>query len=78
MKKVDRSKLAESDVRRYDWTRAVRGRHADKAAVVGRLVRMLEPDLAELFPDSPSVNEALHAIVALSRAYPNRRSRGAA
>ncbi len=78
MKKVDRSKLAVDDPRRYDWSRAVRGRHADKAAAVGRLVRMLEPELAELFPDSRSVNEALHAIVALNRALPKRKATRAA
>ena len=78
MKKVDRSKLPEDDLRRYDWDRAVRGRHVDKAAAVGRMVRMLEPELADLFPDSASVNEALRAILALNRAFPKRRAKRAA
>jgi hypothetical protein len=78
MKKVDRSKLPEDDLRRYDFSRAVRGRHADKAAAVGRLIRMLDPELAELFPDSRSVNEALRAVVALNRAFPKRKSKSAA
>lgn len=78
MKKVDRSKLPEDDLRRYDWSRAVRGKHADKAAAVGRLVRMLDPELAALFPDSRSVNEALRAVVALNRAFPKRKARRAA
>jgi hypothetical protein len=78
MKKVDRSKLPEDDLRRYDFDRAVRGRHADKAAALGRLVRMLDPELAELFPDSKSVNEALRAIVTLNRAFPKRKARRAA
>lgn len=73
MKKVDRSKLPEDDLRRYDWSRATRGRHADQAAAVGRLVRMLDPELADLFPDSRSVNEALRAVVALNRAFPPKR-----
>jgi hypothetical protein len=78
MKKVDRSKLPEDDLRRYDFGRAVRGRHADKAAALGRLVRMLDPELAELFPDSKSVNEALRAIVTLNRAFPKRKAKRAA
>ena len=50
MKKVDRSKLPAEDPRRYDWDRAVRGRHAGKGAALGRLVRMLEPDLRRPVP----------------------------
>jgi hypothetical protein len=73
MKKVNHSKLPEDDLRRYDWSRAVRGKHADQAEAVGRLIRMLEPELAALFPDSTSVNEALRAVVALSRAFPTKR-----
>jgi hypothetical protein len=78
MKKVDRSKLPEDDLRRYDWSRAVRGKHADKAAALGRLVRMLDPEIAELFPDSSSVNDALRAVVALNRAFPKRKINSAA
>lgn len=79
MKKVDRSKLPEDDLRRYDWSRATRGKHADQAEAVGRLVRMLDPELAALFPDSKSVNEALRAVVALNRAFPvKRRAKSAA
>jgi hypothetical protein len=78
MKKVDRSKLPEDDLRRYDWSRAVRGKHADKAAALGRLVRMLDPEIAELFPDSRSVNDALRAVVALNQAFPKRKINSAA
>jgi hypothetical protein len=78
MTKVERSKLPDDDPRRYDWSRARRGTHAAKAASVGRLVRMLEPELAKLFPDSKSVNEALRALVALHRAMPKRPPRSAA
>ena len=34
---------------------------------------MLDPELADLFPDSRSVNEALRAVVALNRALPPKR-----
>jgi hypothetical protein len=36
---------------------------------------MIDPELAELFPDSRSVNEALRAIVALNRAFPKRKAK---
>lgn len=78
MKQVDRSKLPEDDLRRYDFSRAARGKHADKAAALGRLVRLIDPELAELFPDSRSVNDALRAVVALNRAFPKRKARSAA
>lgn len=78
MTKAERAKLPEDDMRRYDWTRAVRGKHAHKAASVGHLVRMLDPELAKLFPDSRTVNEALRALVVLTRSLPKRRSRPAA
>ena len=44
----------------YDFRGGVRGRHA-RAAASGNL-RSLDPDLAERFPDSASVNEALRQV----------------
>ena len=35
-------------------------------------MKAARPELADLFPDSASVNEALRAIVALQRAFPKR------
>lgn len=45
----------------YDFRGGVRGRHARAAATQGNL-RALDPDLAERFPDSASVNEALRQV----------------
>ncbi|MBI5486850.1 MAG: hypothetical protein HY905_05930 [Deltaproteobacteria bacterium] len=68
--------MPEGHVDRYDWSRASRGRLAARAARASALLRILDPDLARIFPDSRSVNDALRALVALGSALPKRRSRG--
>ena len=45
----------------YDFTKGVRGKYAKRYAKGSNLV-LLDPDLAKLFPDSKSVNEALRAL----------------
>jgi hypothetical protein len=62
---------ADEDVEKmrqeYDFTNAVRThRYADLYAQ-GTNVVLLEPDLAEAFPDSQSVNEALRSILKTSK-----------
>lgn len=42
----------------------VRGKYADRYARGTNLVR-LDPDVAELFPDSESVNKALRALASI-------------
>lgn len=75
MKRRDPATLPEGNLRRYDWARATRGRLSAKAAKASSLLRILDPVLAARFPDSRSVNEALHALVALDQALPRRRPR---
>lgn len=75
MMKTDRSNLPEGHIDRYDWTTATRGALADKAGKASELLRILDPELAGHFPDSKSVNEALHALLALDQALPRSRSR---
>lgn len=75
MKKRDPLGLPEGHIGRYDWSRAKRGRLAAKAAKASALLRLLEPDLASRFPDSRSVNVALHALLELQAALPPRRAR---
>jgi hypothetical protein len=75
MKKTDRRKLAEGHLDRYDWAKGRRGAFAKKAAKASELLRILEPELAEHFPDSKSVNEELHALLALDQALPRRKGR---
>ena len=76
MKKAEPTGRSETDLRRYDWTRATRGRLASRAAKASALLQILDADLAARFPDSRSVNEALRALVALEGALPRKRSRG--
>ena len=57
------SETGESDQMRdeYDFSRGVRGKYADKFAA-GCNVVVLDPDIADLFPDSESVNDALRTL----------------
>jgi hypothetical protein len=60
----------------YDFKGGVRGRYARDYGR-NRNLRILAPDLLEVFPDSESVNEALHSLVriaASSAAVPRKRS----
>lgn len=74
MKRPEGARLPEGHPRRYDWTKAVRGRFSSKAARASALLRILDPDLAARFPDSGAVNAALRALVALDQAL-RRRTR---
>lgn len=50
----------------YDFSRGVRGKYAGRYAE-GSNVVVLSPDVAEAFPDSASVNDALRALAAIVR-----------
>jgi hypothetical protein len=50
----------------YDFSKGVRGKYAERYAE-GTNIIVLSPDLAEIFPDSESVNEALRALVKIAR-----------
>jgi len=59
---------ADADTMRseYDFSRAVRGATASRYAQ-GTNVVLLDPDVAELFPDARAVNEALRTLTRLVR-----------
>ena len=59
---------ADADTMRseYDFSNAVRGATATRYAQ-GTNVVLLDPDIAELFPDSRAVNEALRTFARLAR-----------
>lgn len=78
MKKADIAKLPEGHLDRYDWSRATRGRLSARAAKASALLRMIEPDLAERFPDSRSVDEALRALLVLEGTLRRRPRKGRA
>ncbi len=55
----------------YDFSGGVRGKHAARLAEGSNLV-FLDPDVAEVFRDSASVNEALRVLVKLARQQAER------
>ena len=58
----------------YDFSKAVRGVTASRYAQ-GTNVVLLDPDVAEIFPDACAVNEALRTFVRLSRPASRPRTR---
>ena len=50
----------------YDFSKGARGKHHE-AYRKGTNVVLLEPDVAEVFKDSASVNQALRTIARLAR-----------
>jgi hypothetical protein len=50
----------------YDFTGGVRGKYAKRYAE-GTNVVVIDPDVAEYFPDHDSVNEALRGLTAIIR-----------
>jgi len=59
MKKiVDNSEMLDE----YDFSKGVRGKYAQRYAA-GTNVVVISPDVAEVFPDSESVNEALRMLI---------------
>ncbi|MDQ3310197.1 MAG: hypothetical protein M3497_08735 [Gemmatimonadota bacterium] len=51
----------------YDFSDAVVGKYAERYARGTNLV-LLDPDVAEMFPDATAVNEALRALANVIRA----------
>ena len=52
----------------YDFSTGVRGKHHE-AYRRGTNVVLLEPDVAEVFKDSATVNAALRALAKIARAH---------
>lgn len=50
-----------------DWRKAERGKYAKRYAE-GTNVVLIEPDLADVFPNADSANRALHALADIIRA----------
>ena len=51
----------------FDYSKAVRGKHYKKLMEEGSNLVVLEPDVAEAFHDSASVNEALRSLLNITR-----------
>jgi hypothetical protein len=56
----------------YDFSGGVRGKYVDRYRR-GTNVVLVDPELAEAFPDSKSVNDALRALVAIARRAQTRK-----
>lgn len=66
MKKAQK-KTEDMEMREeYDFSGGIRGKYAKRYAE-GTNVIVLDPELADLFPDSKSVNEALKYLAKLVR-----------
>ncbi len=61
MTKAHSSHAAEDMLPEYDFSGGVRGKYADKFAK-GTIMVVLDPDVAQVFPDPKSVNKALRAL----------------
>lgn len=76
--KVRTQKPDEDTMRsEYDFSKAVRGVTAARYAE-GTNIVLLDPDVAEIFPDTRAVNEALRTIarvgLSLAKKSPRRRT----
>jgi hypothetical protein len=70
MKKKDNKSSEAEDMRmEYDFAGGVRGKYSDRFPK-NTIAVVLEPDVAEAYPDSESVNRALRAIL---QAAPTKR-----
>ena len=61
MRKVRRRRDSDEMLPEYDFSGGVRGKYAGRFAE-GTIMVVLDPDVAELFPDPESVNNALRAL----------------
>jgi hypothetical protein len=55
----------------YDFSKGVRGKYAKQYAE-GTNVVLLAPDVAKVFPDSESVNDALRALAKIVKKHGQR------
>jgi hypothetical protein len=65
MKKVVRTRRDPDMLDEYDFSKGVRGKYVRRFAE-GSNVVVLSPDIAKVFPDSESVNEALRTLVKIA------------
>lgn len=59
----------------YDFSNAVRGNYYDRYRQSTNVV-VLDPDIADVFPNAAAVNEALRALVKVADAKASRRPSG--
>ena len=65
--KSPKKKAAGSEMRaEYDFSKGVRGKYAKRFSE-GSNVVVLDPDVAEMFPDSKIVNDTLRAVARIAQ-----------
>lgn len=55
----------------YDFSKGIRGKYAKKYAE-GTNVVLIDPDVAEFFPDQDTVNHALRSLIGIIKKRQNR------
>ena len=58
----------------YDFSKGVRGKYAQRFQK-GTYIVVLAPEVAEMFPDSAAVNDALTALVQIAKRKPVTKAR---
>ena len=71
--KTTRKKTTDGMRREYDFSSGVRGKYAERYLAGTHVI--LDPDVAEIFPTSDSVNNALRALAEIIRSAPKNRRR---
>lgn len=66
MKKTSKSEQDDEMLPEYDFSGGVRGKYARRFAEGTNLVA-LAPDVAQVFPNSESVNEALRLLIKIAQ-----------
>lgn len=72
MKKPTTKRSSRGMRAEYDFSGGVRGKYAEKYRL-GTNVVLIDPELAEAFPDSKSVNDALRSLVAIAARAESRK-----
>ena len=76
MKKASNKKSDRDMLKEYDFSKGVRGKYA-RAFAEGSNVVVLPPDLAQAFPTSEAVTDALRGLVSLAqKAATSHRANG--
>jgi hypothetical protein len=57
----------------YDFSKGVRGKYAQRFQK-GTNIVVLAPEVAEMFPDSAAVNDALKALVQIAKRRPTSKT----
>lgn len=60
----------------FDFSQGERGRYYDRLLKEGSNVVVLEPDIADAFPTSADVNNALRSLLDLARSATRKRAVG--